>query len=87
MPAYLAKIHVSLKASVLDPQGVAVSDALKNMGYKEVESLRLGKYMELKLDDQGKGKGHVEARVEEMCRKLLANLVIERYEFSLEKAP
>jgi len=82
---FLAKIHVTLKPSVLDPQGVAVSDALKNMGYKEVESLRLGKYMELKLDDSGKGKKHVEARVEEMCKKLLANVVIERFEFSVEK--
>jgi phosphoribosylformylglycinamidine synthase len=83
---YLAKIHVTLKPSVLDPQGVAVSDALKNMGYKEVESLRLGKYMELKLEDAGgRGKKHVEARVEEMCQKLLANVVIERYEFSVEK--
>lgn len=83
---YLAKIHVTLKPSVLDPQGVAVSDALKNMGYKEVESLRLGKYMELRLDDKGLGKAHVEAKVEEMCKKLLTNVVIERYEFSVEKA-
>ena len=83
---YLAKIHVTLKASVLDPQGAAVSNALKNMGYKEVESARLGKYMELRLDEGGKGKAHVQKRVEEMCKKLLANLVIERYEFTLEKA-
>jgi phosphoribosylformylglycinamidine synthase PurS subunit len=82
---YLAKIHVTLKPSVLDPQGVAVSDALKNMGYQEVESVRLGKYMELRLDDQGKGKAQVDKRVEEMCRKLLANGVIERFEFSTEK--
>ena len=83
---YIAKIHVTLKPSVLDPQGVAVSDALKNMGYKEVDSVRLGKYMELRLDDGGKGKAHAEKRVDEMCKKLLANMVIERYEFSIEKA-
>jgi phosphoribosylformylglycinamidine synthase PurS subunit len=83
---FIAKIHVTLKASVLDPQGVAVSDALKNMGYSEVESMRLGKYMELRLSDGGKGKAHAEKRVDEICKKLLANLVIERYEFSLEKA-
>ena len=81
---YIAKIHVTLKPSVLDPQGVAVSDALKNMGYKEVDSVRLGKYLELRLDDGGKGKAAVEKRVEEMCKKLLANMVIERYEFTLE---
>ena len=83
---YLAKIHVTLKASVLDPQGVAVSDALATMGYTEVESLRQGKYMELRLDDKGKGKAGVTARVDEMCKKLLANLVIERYEFTVETA-
>jgi phosphoribosylformylglycinamidine synthase subunit PurS len=83
---FIAKIHVTLKPSVLDPQGVAVSDALKNMGYSEIDSLRLGKYMELKLEDGGKGKAHVEKRVEEMCKKLLSNAVIERFEFTVEKA-
>ena len=83
---YIAKIHVTLKPSVLDPQGVAVSDALKNMGYKEVDSMRLGKYMELRLDDKGLSKAQIEKRVDEMCKKLLANAVIERYEFSTEKA-
>lgn len=83
---YLAKIHVTLKPSVLDPQGVAVSDALKHMGYTEVQSLRLGKYMELKVDDKGKGSSEVEKRVEEMCRKLLSNSVIETFTFDLEKA-
>lgn len=82
----IAKIFVTLKPSVLDPQGVAVSDALKNMGYAEVESLRLGKYMELKLDDTGKSRAQLEKRVEEMCKKLLANTVIERFEYRLEKA-
>ena len=81
---FLAKIHVTLKSSVLDPQGVAVSDALKHMGYKEVEALRLGKYMEMRLE--GKDKATAEKRVEEMCKKLLANLVIERFEYSVEKA-
>jgi phosphoribosylformylglycinamidine synthase PurS subunit len=81
---FIAKIHVTLKPSVLDPQGVAVSGALKNMGYKEVESLRLGKYMELRLE--GKDKAAVSKRVDAMCKKLLANVVIERYEFSVEKA-
>jgi phosphoribosylformylglycinamidine synthase PurS subunit len=82
----IAKIFVTLKPSVLDPQGVAVSDALKNLGYAEVESLRLGKYMELKLDDTGKSRAQLEKRVEEMCKKLLANPVIERFEYRLEKA-
>ncbi len=83
---YLVKIHVTLKPSVLDPQGVAVSGALRHMGYQEVEGLRLGKYMELRLDDRGKGKAAAEKRAKEMCEKLLANAVIERFEIKLEKA-
>ena len=82
---YLAKIHVTLKKSVLDPQGVAVSSALKSMGYNEVEDLRLGKYMDLKVDDKGKNQAWVKGRVDEMCKKLLSNGVIETFSFTLEK--
>lgn len=82
---YLAKIHVSLKASVLDPQGVAVSGALRQMGYKEVQSLRIGKAMELKLDDKGLTLAAAQKRVEQMCAKLLANTQIEKYEFTVKK--
>ena len=82
---YLAKIHVSLKPSVLDPQGVAVSDALRHMGYKEVDSLRIGKAMDLKINDKGLSQAAAEKRVKEMCEKLLANTQIERYEFTVKK--
>jgi phosphoribosylformylglycinamidine synthase subunit PurS len=82
---YIAKIHVNLKASVLDPQGVAVSNALKTMGYAEVDSLRLGKYMELKLKDSGLSLEKAKKRVDEMCKKLLSNTVIESYSFTVEK--
>jgi len=82
---YVAKIHVTLKPSVLDPQGVAVSGALQHMGYKEVRSLRIGKAMELKLDDKGLTQKAAEKRVDEMCAKLLANTQIERYEFTVKK--
>ena len=82
---YLAKIHVSLKPSVLDPQGVAVSDALRHMGYKEVGSLRIGKAMDLKLDDKGLTQAAAEKRGKEMCEKLLANTQIERYEYTVKK--
>ena len=54
---YLAKINVTLKPSVLDPQGVAVSGALQHMGYKEVKSLRIGKSMELQAGGQGPDPG------------------------------
>lgn len=82
---YLAKIFVTLKPSVLDPQGVAVSGALGHMGYKEVQSLRIGKYMELKLSDKGLSQDKTKKRVQEMCSKLLANTQIERFEFTLKK--
>jgi phosphoribosylformylglycinamidine synthase len=82
---YLAKIHVTLKPSVLDPQGVAVGAALQHMGYKEVAGLRQGKYLELKLDDKGLDPARAKKRVDEMCSKLLANVQIERYEFTLTK--
>jgi phosphoribosylformylglycinamidine synthase len=82
---YLAKIHVTLKPSVLDPQGVAVGAALRHMGYKEVAGLRQGKYLELRLEDKGLSLGKAKARVDQMCAKLLANTQIERYEFSISK--
>jgi phosphoribosylformylglycinamidine synthase len=82
---YLATIHVTLKPSVLDPQGVAVSGALQHMGYKEVKGLRIGKAMILKLDDKGLTLAKAKQRVDQMCAKLLANTQIERYEFTLKK--
>jgi phosphoribosylformylglycinamidine synthase len=81
---FLAKIHVSLKKSVLDPQGVAVKDALGSLGFKGVESVRMGRVIEVRL--AAKAEADARAEVEAMCRKLLANLVIEHYEFTLEKA-
>ena len=79
----LAKIHVILKPSVLDPQGKAVQSALLDLGYEEVKDVSLGKYMEIQL---GPNLSHKEAnnRVREMCNKLLANPVIETYRFTLE---
>ena len=81
----IAKIHVTLKQSVLDPQGVAVSGALRTMGYKEVQGMRLGKYLELTLDDKGQTKAALEKKVKQMCEKLLANTQIETFHFKLEK--
>ncbi|MBU2605211.1 MAG: phosphoribosylformylglycinamidine synthase subunit PurS [Alphaproteobacteria bacterium] len=73
-----AIVHVALKSGVLDPQGKAVADTLTRMGYKEVEAARIGKVIELDIDD-GMSAEAVEARVKEMCEKLLANTVIESY--------
>lgn len=79
---YKVKVYVTLKESVLDPQGTAVKGSLHALSYQEVEELRIGKYMELTLK---KGDYDVNARVTEMCEKLLANTVIEDYRFEVEE--
>jgi len=77
----LAKIYVTLKRSILDPQGKAVQHSLESMGYNEVRDIRLGKYIELKFDNIIGDEP--EARVREMCEELLANPVIEDYRFEI----
>lgn len=77
-----AVVHVSLKSGVLDPQGKAVADTLARMGYGEVGSARVGKVIELDLTGSA-DKAAAEARVKEMCEKLLANTVIESYRIEL----
>jgi phosphoribosylformylglycinamidine synthase subunit PurS len=76
-----AKVYVTLRKSVLDPQGKAVEHALGSMGFKDVRDVRVGKYIELALDETDRGKA--EERVRAMCEKLLANTVIEDYRFEL----
>ncbi|QKI80944.1 phosphoribosylformylglycinamidine synthase subunit PurS [Kroppenstedtia eburnea] len=80
---YKAIITVRLKPSVLDPQGTAVKGSLHSLGYSDVEEVRIGKTMELWLNTADR----VEAgkRVDAMCRQLLANPVIEDYEYRLEE--
>ncbi len=82
----LVKVHVILKAGVLDPQGKAVQHALADLGYNEVQDVSLGKYMEIHLESE-LSKKEAEARVREMCDKLLANPIIETYRFTLEPSP
>ncbi len=72
-----AKIHVTLKPGVLDPQGKAVENALSALGFGGVSGVRQGKYIELELSQTDPEKATAE--VEEMCKKLLANMVIEDY--------
>lgn len=73
-----AKVHVSLKSGVLDPQGKAVGDALKRLGFADVAAVRVGKTIDIELAD-GLSRADAEQRVKEMCEKLLANTVVERY--------
>jgi len=72
-----ARVVVRLKKSVLDPQGQAVARALAALGFSEVKDARLGKIIELDLED--KDPAEARKRVEQMCEKLLANTVIEEY--------
>ena len=76
-----AIVHVGLKPGVLDPQGKAVADSLGRMGFDEVAGARIGKVIELDLE--GVSKADAEARVKDMCEKLLANTVIESYRVEL----
>ena len=76
------RVYVTLKSGVLDPQGKAIHHALEGLGFRGVNDVRAGKLIELDLDsDVG------EAEVEEMCRKLLANTVIENFRIETEEAP
>ena len=85
MSTYKAAISVTLKKSVLDPQGQTVLHALDSLNFKEAKKIRVGKYFELTVD--GKDRKSVEDRIREMCSKLFINPVIEEYAIiSLEEA-
>ena len=77
-----AKVHVTLKNGVLDPQGKAVGHALEALGFDGVGDVRQGKYIEIDLADTDANTA--KARVEDMCEKLLANTVIENYAIEIE---
>lgn len=76
-----ANIKVRLKQGVLDPQGKAIRNALDALGFSGVENVRQGKLIELELDERDEVRAR--AALDEMCRKLLANTVIENYEIEL----
>jgi phosphoribosylformylglycinamidine synthase len=72
-----AKVYITLKKGVLDPQGKAVMGALNSLNFSEVKDVRVGKFMELEVE--GASKADVGERVKKMCEKLLANTVIEDF--------
>ena len=80
---YQAHIYVTLRHSVLDPGGTAVQSGLKQMGYENVEQVRIGKYIELTLSAPDENSAR--EQVERMCAQLLANPVIENYRFDLKE--
>ncbi len=77
-----AIVHIGLKPGVLDPQGRAIARSLSDLGFDEVTAARQGKVIELDLS--GEDAAAAEARVSEMCEKLLANTVIESYSVKIE---
>ena len=76
-----AKVHITLKNGVLDPQGKAIQHALASLGFTGVDEVRQGKFIELDIAETDKAKA--KAQVEQMCKGLLANTVIENYAIEL----
>ncbi len=76
-----ARIHVTLKTGVLDPQGKAIGNALHRLGFPEVGDVRQGKFIELELSETDAERA--KSRLDDMCRQLLANTVIENYRIEL----
>ena len=75
-----ANVYVTLKPALLDAQGKVVQGALENLGFGNVESVRIGKFIEIEIADSN---GNLEQAVDEMCRKLLANPNTESYRFEI----
>lgn len=80
---YLSRIKVTLRKSILDPQGKTVEHSIQSLGYKNVKDTRIGKYIELKID--AGSENDAKKITDEICKKLLANPVMEDYEFSVIK--
>jgi phosphoribosylformylglycinamidine synthase len=80
---YHAKITITLRTSILDPQGKAVHHALESLGMAAVTDTRIGKFIELRID--APDKREAERLTDEACKKLLANLVMEDYAFTVEQ--
>ncbi len=76
-------IIVTLKKEVLDPQGKVVNQTLKNMGYENIKNVRQGKHFEIEINESDKAKAKILS--EEICKKLLANMVIEDYKINLDQ--
>ncbi len=81
---FIAEIDIMPLKALLDPQGKAVTQGLQNMGMKEIANVRIGKHITLEIEAADEKAAH--AKVEEACKKLLANLIMESYQFTLHKA-
>src|SRR3954452_19351728 len=81
IPGVKARVIVTPKAAVLDPQGAAVREAMQHLGMPDVQSVRIGKYLEIEVEGD---KAEIEPRLRDLCRDLLSNPVIEDYKLELE---
>lgn len=81
----IARVYVGLKPGVLDPQGRTIANSLNDLGFNEVVDAKQGKVIELKFAESDAERDAVEARVKEMCEKLLANTVIESYRIEMDE--
>ena len=79
-----AQVHITLKKGVLDPQGKAIENALKTLGFDQVKNVRQGKFIEIELDEKDPKK--VEKQVAKMSETLLANTVIEDYQINIQES-
>ncbi|MBI2884990.1 MAG: phosphoribosylformylglycinamidine synthase subunit PurS [Candidatus Omnitrophica bacterium] len=78
----IARVSVTLKPSILDPQGTTIHQALESLGFKGVKRVRMGKLIEIEL--QGGSKAAAKKEVERMCQKLLANPIVEMYRIEIK---
>ncbi|MBN2121357.1 MAG: phosphoribosylformylglycinamidine synthase subunit PurS [Candidatus Omnitrophica bacterium] len=76
------EVFITLKSTVADPQGLVVKHALENLGYGEVDDVRVGKLITLRLKDDNKDA--LNKKIDQMCKKLLANPIIEDYKFQIQ---
>lgn len=81
---YIAEINVMPLKEILDPQGKAVTGSMKNLGLGEIQNVRVGKHITLELD--ANDEAIAREKVDEACKKLLANLIMETYSFEIRKA-
>jgi phosphoribosylformylglycinamidine synthase PurS subunit len=81
MKKFLAEIDVMPKKEILDPQGKAVTGSMKNLGLSEIHNIRIGKHISLEIDADSEETAN--AKVDQACKNLLANLIMESYSFKL----
>ena len=83
MKKYQAEIDVMPKKEILDPQGKAVTGSMKNLGLNEIHNVRIGKHISLEIEADSEATAN--AKVEQACKNLLANLIMESYHFSVKE--